>query len=80
MGCLRYVAYMAILFPIIGFFVDLKSMGQYNQNQISIQFAIYLFSLPTWAKLLSIALAIIFLSIFKEKESLDKENHKHPIK
>ena len=48
-------------------------MGQYNQNQISIQFAIYLFSLPTWAKLLSIALAIIFLSIFKEKESLDKE-------
>ena len=48
-------------------------MGQYDENKISIQFAIYLFSLPTWAKLLSITLAIIFLSVFKEKESLDKE-------
>ena len=59
MYLLRFIAAFAIIFPLIGFFIDLKSMGEFNDSFLS-KTAVFLFKLPWWGKILSIISGIIF--------------------
>jgi hypothetical protein len=66
---LRIVPYLLIIIPLIGFFFTPEPPGESSRQAIS-DLAYFLFTIPWWAKILSIVVGIFWIS----NDSKNKEN------
>ena len=67
---MKYLAYVSIIFPIIGFFVSPETMNldDVSSGKFYAPLAIWVFTLPWYGKLISILIGVFYLKFKYNRE------------